>query len=480
VPSTSEPPHLSAEEFRRRGYALVDWVADYLERVEGLPVRALVDPGWVRAQLPPDPPEAGEPFESVLADLDRIVVPALTHWQHPGFFAYFPANASGPAILADLLSAGLGVQGMLWQTSPAATELETHMLDWLAVLLDLPPGFRSDADGGGVIQDSASSATLCALVAARERAEARNGAALVVYATPESHSSVEKAMRVTGLGAERLVLVDADERGRMRPDALAEEIRATRAGGDTPCAVVATVGTTSAGAVDPVRAIGEVCRREGLWLHVDAAWAGVAAVCPEHRWIHDGLELADSYVTNPHKWLLTNFDCSAFYVADRSALVGALTVLPEYLRNTASESGAVIDYRDWQIPLGRRFRALKLWFVIRHYGGDGLRAHIRRHVALAGTLAERVAAHRHLELAAEPVLGLVCLRHRGGDAATEALLDRLNRSGRVYLTHTRVRGALVIRAAVGGARTTAAHVDDLWTLIDEHAAQIAQADGIAR
>ena len=475
----SEPaPHLSPQEFRRRGYAAVDWVAGYLERLETLPVTADVEPGWVRAQLPGQAPEDGEDFAAVLADLDRVVVPALMHWQHPAFFGYFPANASGPGILGDLVSAGLGVQGMLWATSPACTELETHVLDWLADLLDLPRAFRSDGTGGGVLQDSASSGTLCALLAARERAtgfastdEGVRGP-LTVYASSETHSSIEKAVRVAGLGAAQLRHVPVDARLALRPDALASAIAADRAAGATPCAVVATVGTTSTGAVDPVRAVGEVCRGEGLWLHVDAAWAGVASVCPEHRALNDGLELADSYATNPHKWLLTNFDCSAFYVADRAALVTTLSVLPEYLRNAATESGKVVDYRDWQIPLGRRFRALKLWFVVRHYGARGLRAHIRHHVELAALLAERIAADPSLELAAERSLALVCFRHRDGDEASEALLNRLNASGALLLTHTRAHGRYTLRLAVGGAGTQRRHVEAAWEHIATAAAAV--------
>jgi aromatic-L-amino-acid/L-tryptophan decarboxylase len=475
---------VTPEEFRRHGHEVVDWVADYLAHVADLPVQTAVEPGWVRAQLSAHPPEQGEPFDAVLADLDRVVLPGLTHWQHPGFFAYFPANASGPSVLGDLVAAGLGVQGMLWATSPACTEVETLVLDWFAELLDLPLAFRSDGDGGGVIQDSASSATLCALLAARERATGyattRTGVdrALVVYASAETHSSVEKAVRVAGLGADQLRLVDTDANLRMRADALAAAVAADRAAGRTPCAVVATVGTTSTGAVDPVADIAAVARRAGLWLHVDAAWAGTAAVCPELRWLHRGVAHADSYCTNPHKWLLTNFDCTAFYVADRTTLVQTLSVLPEYLRNAASESGSVIDYRDWQIPLGRRFRALKLWFVIRHYGAAGLRAHIRRHVALASDLAARVSEHPELELAAAPVLGLVCLRHRAGDDATRAVLERVNASGRAYLTHTRVGGRFTLRVAIGGVRTDAAAVDALWDLLVQGAdGAAAPADG---
>ncbi len=469
----SQPSHMTPDELRRWGHAAVDWVASYVERLQELPVTPAVAPGDVRALLPAAAPERGEPFDAMLADLDRVVVPALTHWQSPGFFGYFPANASGPAILGELIAAGLGVQGMLWSTSPACTEVETHVLDWLADLLGLPPALRSTATGGGVIQDSASGAVLCAVVAARERASAgevnRRGAdgRFVAYTSSQAHSSVEKAVRVAGIGSDNLRLVSVDHAYAMRPEALDEAIRTDLAAGRQPFFTCATVGTTSSTAIDPVRAIGEVCRRHGVWLHVDAAYAGVAAVCPELRWIHDGLELADSYCTNPHKWLLTNFDCTAFYVADRAALTGALGNQPEYLRNAATSSGEVIDYRDWQVPLGRRFRALKLWFVLRHYGAEGLRAHVRGHLALAAELATRVGADPRLELAAPAPLGLVCLRHTAGDDATRQLLDDLNATRRVFCTHTRLDDRLVVRVAIGGTWTTRQHLDELWRLIDE-------------
>ncbi|HVS01775.1 MAG TPA: pyridoxal-dependent decarboxylase, partial [Thermoanaerobaculia bacterium] len=365
---------MTPDEFRRYGGEVVEWLARYMERVEALPVLSRVAPGEVRGRLPAAPPRTGEPFAAVLPDLEEVILPGLTHWQHPGFFAYFPSNTSGPSILGELLSAGLAVQGMLWSTSPACTELETHVLDWLVDMLGLPRRFLSHGPGGGVIQDTASSATLCALLAARERATGgaanRHGVAgdLTCYASEEAHSSVDKAVRIAGLGSERLRKVAVDAAYAMRPEALARQMAADRDAGYTPCLVVATVGTTSSTALDPLTPIAEVCRRQGAWLHVDAAMAGTAALCPELRWIQRGVEEADSYCFNPHKWMFTNFDCDCFWVADRGALVRALSVLPEYLRNRATESGAVIDYRDWQVPLGRRFRALKLWLVIRWYG----------------------------------------------------------------------------------------------------------------
>jgi aromatic-L-amino-acid/L-tryptophan decarboxylase len=461
--------HMRPDELRRWGHEVVDWVADYLATIEEHTVLAGVAPGEVRSWLPPAAPERPEPFGDVLADLDRVVVPGTTHWQHPGFHAYFPANTSGPGILADIVSSGLGTQGMLWQTGPALTEVETHVLDWLVDLLGLPDRFRSSGAGGGVIQDSASSATLCALLAARERALGRGAelADLVVYASTHAHSSLEKGAHVAGLGADQVRLVDVDDTLALRPDALAAAVADDRAAGRVPCLVMATIGTTSSLAVDPVVAIGPVADEAGMWLHVDAAMAGSAAVCPEHRDQQAGLDRADSYVFNPHKWLFTTFDCSCFWVADRAALTRALSIMPEFLRNPATESGAVIDYRDWQVPLGRRFRALKLWFVLRWYGAEGLRHHVREHVRLAGDLAARVEADPRLVVAAPPRLNLVCFRHAAGDDATRALHEALNATGRVYLTHTRLGDRYVIRASIGAWTTEQRHVDALWALIDE-------------
>lgn len=465
---------MTPEEFRKWGKALVDWIADYREGVERYPVLSQVEPGAIRRRLPPAAPEAGEGFEAVLADLEEIVLPGITHWQSPAFFAFFPSNASYPSVLGELASAGLGVQGMLWATSPAATELETHVLDWLVPALGLPAAFLSSGEGGGVIQDTASSAALCALVAARERATSAGPlGGLTAYASTQAHSSIEKAVRIAGLGAGNLRLVEVDEAFRMRPEALAAAIDADRRSGLTPAFVCATVGTTSSLAVDPVAAIGPICRRAGAWLHVDAAMAGTAALCPEHRSIHDGLEHADSYCFNPHKWMATAFDCDCFWVRDRGALVRSLSVLPEYLRNVATESGRVIDYRDWQVPLGRRFRALKLWFVLRCYGLEGLRSLVRRHVALAEAFASWVAADENFELVTPRVLNLVCFRLRGSDEDNQALLERLNASGELYLTHTRLGDRYALRMAIGQTRTEERHVKAAWDRIRAEAEDLA-------
>lgn len=469
--------HMSPEEFRRRGHAVVDWIADYHSRIESFPVLSQVQPGQIRSMLPAKAPEQGEAFDKILSDIDRIVLPGITHWQSPNFFGYFPANASGPAILGDLLSSGLGVQGMLWSTSPACTELETHVLDWLVPMLGLPEKFLS-AQSGGVIQDTASSATLVALLAARERATefASNSKGcdgrLVAYCSTQAHSSIEKAVKIAGIGADNLRHIEADENFAMRPDALARQIESDKKAGLLPCFVCATVGTTSSNAIDPVEEIGRICQEHNLWLHVDSAMSGTAALCPEFRYINKGVEGADSYCFNPHKWMFTNFDCNCFYVADRKHLIKTLSVLPEYLRNQATESGAVIDYRDWHIQLGRRFRSLKLWFVIRHYGVEGLQHHIREHVRLAQQFAAWVREDLRFDLVAPCELNLVCFRLREGDSANQQLMENLNKSGDLFLTHTKLGEKFTLRFCVGQTNTQAHHVEKAWQRIQEEAAKL--------
>ena len=476
--SEEKSSHMTPEEFRRYGHAAVDWIADYQSRIESFPVLSQVKPGEIRAALPAHPPAKGEDFEALLKDVDQLILPGVTHWQSPNFFAYFPCNASGPGILGDLLASGLGVQGMLWSTSPACTELETHVMDWLVGMLGLPEKFLSTGTGGGVIQDTASSAVLCALLAARERTTGYtsnktgcNGK-LVAYASTQTHSSLEKAAMIAGIGTQNLRLIEVDEKFAMRPEALAKQIETDRSSGFTPIFVCATVGTTSSNAMDPVAAIGEICRKNNLWLHVDAAMSGTAMVCPEFRHLQNGVELADSYNFNPHKWMGANFDCSCFWVADRKALVQTLSILPEYLRNQATESGAVIDYRDWHIQLGRRFRSLKLWFVIRHYGVEGLQQNVGEHVRLAQTFAEWVREDDRFELAAPVPLNLVCFLHKAGDAANQTIMDRLNRSGDLFLTHTKLNGKLTLRLSVGQMHTKARHVERAWERIKEEAARL--------
>jgi aromatic-L-amino-acid/L-tryptophan decarboxylase len=466
---------MSPEEFRKHGHAVIDWIADYYSRVESFPVLSRAKPGEILESLPPEPPAKGEPLEAMMRDVEKLILPGITHWQSPNFFGFFPCNTSGPSVLGDLLSSGLGVQGMLWATSPACTELETHVLDWLVGMLDLPKQFLSTSSGGGVIQDTASSASLCALLAGRERATNYGSnqkgcdGQLVAYTSSQAHSSIEKDVKIAGLGQQNLRLILVDENFAMRPDALARQMEEDRRAGLTPCFVCATVGTTSSNAIDPVAEIGRVCREQNVWLHVDAAMSGTAALCPEFRHIHDGLEFADSYAFNPHKWMFTNFDCDCFWVADRKALIQTLSVLPEYLRNQATESGAVFDYRDWQIPLGRRFRSLKLWFVIRHYGIEGLQHHVREHIRLAQQFAGWVREDDRFELATPAPLNLVCFRLKAGDDASQKLMARLNASGELYLTHTRLDNKFTLRMCIGQTNTTERHVAKAWNRIQQEA-----------
>jgi len=466
---------MTPDDFRRHGHIVIDWIADYYQKIESYAVLSQAKPGQIRASLPATAPTHGEPFDTILADVEKLILPGITHWQSPNFFAFFPCNASAPAILGDLLSSGFGVQGMLWATSPACTELETHVLDWLVPMLGLPEKFLSTSTGGGVIQDTASSSSLCALLAGRERATnyASNAKGcdgkLVAYCSTQTHSSVEKAAKVAGLGAANIRAIPVDENFAMLADALANQVAQDKSNGLIPCFVCATVGTTSSNAIDPIPDIARICHEHNVWLHVDAAMSGTAVLCPEFRHTHRGVEHADSYCFNPHKWMFTNFDCDVFYVADRKALIQTLSVLPEYLRNQATESGAVIDYRDWHIPLGRRFRALKLWFVLRHYGVEGLQHHVRQHIALAQEFAGWVRADHRFELAAPVPFNLVCFRLKAGDAANQSLMERLNRSGDLYLTHTRLNDRLTLRMSIGQTNTQQRHVERAWRRIQQEA-----------
>jgi aromatic-L-amino-acid decarboxylase len=462
----AEPAHMTPDEFRRHGHEVVEWVASYMERVGDLPIASTVQPGEIRARLPPAAPEQPEPFAELLRDLDEIVLPGITHWQAPGWFGYFPANASPPSILAELVAAGLGAQGMLWATSPALTEIEAHVLDWLVDLLGLPAHFKTAVGpGGGVIQMSASDSTHLVHVVARDRAVG-NGAAidrLVAYGSSQAHSSVQRGARVAGFSHVRLVDVDATF--ALRPAALRAAIERDLADGLVPAIVTSAIGTTGTGAVDPVGAVSDVAREHGLWHHVDAAWAGSAMLCEEQRPHQAGAERADSYTFNPHKWLLTNFDCNVLWVADRAPLIASLSVAAPYLRNAASDSGAVIDYRDWHVPLGRRFRALKLWWVLRSYGAEGLRALLREHIALAARLGRRVDEHPRLERVAPVSFALVCFRHTAGNAATDALAAAINAHPDLYVTPSTVGDTRYVRVAIGQTHTTAADVDRLWQAV---------------
>lgn len=462
---------MTPDEFREEGKKMIDWIADYFEQVENYPVLSQVKPGDIAQQLPEQAPEQGEAFSSIMQDVNEVIMPGITHWQSPGFFAYFQSNNSFPSILGELLSAGLGVQGMLWATSPACTELETRVMDWLVDLMGLPPHFKSSEKGGGVIQDTASSAVLAALLAAREQKtnydcnKSGNNDGLVAYVSTQTHSSVEKGVKIIGLGTDRLRHIDVDRYFAMRPDLLEEQIKQDLAMGLKPFFLCATIGTTSTNGIDPLAEIGRICKQYEIWLHVDAAMAGTAALLPEFRRYFAGLELADSYAFNPHKWMFTNFDCDCFWVADKSVLIKTLSILPEYLKNEATEQGAVIDYRDWHVQLGRRFRSLKLWFVIRHYGAEGLRLLIRQHIALADEFADWVQESSSFQLMDRPPFNLVCFRHQAGDDFNKKLMTRINKEGQIFLTHTVVNDRLWLRMSIGQTYTEHKHVLKAWEIL---------------
>ena len=467
---------MTPDEFRRYGHAVVDWIADYRGRAESLPVLPRVEPGALRSLLPDEPPEEGEPFASVLGDMDRLVVPALTHWQHPRFFAFFPSNAELSSVLGDFLSTGLGVLGLSWQACPALTEIEEVATGWLRRMLGLSGAWS------GVIADTASTSTLVALVCAREKttgyALAREGLAgeppLSVYCSEHSHSSVEKAALLAGFGRAHVRKVPVDARYAMRPDALAEAIAADRTAGLTPCAIVATTGTTATTAIDPIADIAAIAARAGAWLHVDAALAGSAMILPECRGLWEGIESADSVVVNPHKWLGAAFDCSVYYVRDAQHLMRVMGTNPSYLRTALDERAT--NYRDWGIPLGRRFRALKLWFLIRSEGVEGLRIRLRRDIENARWLAARVESRAGWRVLAPVPLQTVCVRHEppglSGDALDRHTLgwaQRVNASGKAYVTPALVDGRWLVRVSIGSLATERPHVERLWELLVDEA-----------
>ena len=473
---------MDPNEFRRLGHELIDWVADYRERIGDYPVMSRVRPGEVAAQLPAEPPLRGGGLGDIVADLDRIVMPGITHWNHPGFLHYFPSNSDFASVLADLVSSGLGVQGMSWQTSPAATEVEDVVMEWLRQMVGLPETFT------GVIADTASTSTFCALLCARERTSAfcqnRGGlqaedAPLMVYASDQAHSSVPKAALLAGFGAEHLRLIGTDDEHALRLDLLERAVEDDIAAGRRPCAVVAAVGTTATTALDPVAGIAAIAARHDMWLHVDAALAGSAMICPEYRWMWNGVEHADSLVFNPHKWLGTGFDLSAYYVRDPEHLVRVMSTDPSYLRT--AQDGLVRNLRDWGIPLGRRFRALKLWFLIREYGVERLQARMHRDIENAAWLAAEVAGAPEWELLAPAPLQTVCLRHvpaalAGDDDAiaahNAAIAERINAAGRYYFGTSVVKGTLLLRVSVGAEPTEREHVEGVWTALREAAATV--------
>ncbi len=490
---------MSVEEFRTAGHQLVEWIAEYLAHPERYPVLARTKPGATRNAVPRTPPQRGDSMGAILADFEEYILPGITHWNHPGFMAYFAITGSGPGILGELLTAALNVNGMLWKTSPAATELEEVALDWLRQMVGLPDGFL------GVIMDTASVASLCALAAAREAIpEYRfrvngmaSGPRLRLYTSEQAHSSIEKAAIVLGLGQQGVRKIPVDADFRMDPRALAAAVHEDRQDGWRPLCVVATVGTTSTTSVDPVPTLAGLCAQEGMWLHVDGAYAGIAALVPEFGWVLDGCAGADSVVINPHKWLFTPIDCSAFYCRHPEVLRQTFSVIPEYLRTSEAAGAAVRDFMDYGIQLGRRFRALKLWMVLRYFGWEGLAARIREHIRLGHLFASWVDADANFERLAPAPFSTVCFRAhpatvRGPsaesrdaylDALNEALLDAVNATGRVYLSHTKLRGRYALRLAVGNIRTTEAHVREAWALLQVHARQLQvrmQRDGPAQ
>ncbi|MCP3944294.1 MAG: aspartate aminotransferase family protein [Desulfobacteraceae bacterium] len=471
--------HMDIEKFRKHGKQVIDWLADYYENIEDYPVLSQVSPNEIRDSLPDHPPLEGETFDDILKDVSNIIVKGITHWQSPNFFAYFPANTSGPSILGELLSAGFGVQGMLWSTSPACTELETHVMNWLAEALQLPKKFFSNSFGGGVIEDSASSAALCALLAARER-QVNNCSSdyhdklsrCTVYISNQTHSSLKKACIIAGIGDDNIRYIPVNKNFSMQSDELLSKIRQDRLNKFIPTFVCGTVGTTSSLAIDPILKIGNICKTENVWFHIDAAMAGSAAICPEYRYLLNGIELADSFSFNPHKWLFTNFDCNCFYVANKNELIKALSVNPEYLKNKYSDSKDVIDYRDWQIPLGRRFRALKLWFVIRYYGLNGLRYHVKKHIEITGQLEELIKNDSEYELISPVSLNLICFRHKKDDDFNKILLDKLNKSGKIFMSHTILNDKYYLRLCIGQTNTKLSHVKKAWDLITRTAKRL--------
>ncbi|HHI69306.1 MAG TPA: aspartate aminotransferase family protein [Planctomycetes bacterium] len=464
---------MDLEEFRSEAHRLVDWMADYLEEIRDYPVKPGVRPGEILGALPEEPPEKGEPFPAIFSDFRETILPGITHWQHPSFFAYFPANSSPPSVLAEMLTATLGAQCMSWLTSPAATELEERVMGWLGKMIGLPGKYT------GVIQDTASTSTLVSLITAREKATGfgvnergfETGERFTIYGSTETHSSIEKAVKIAGFGRESFRKVGVDENFALLPGELEKAVRADLEAGFRPLAVVGTLGTTGSTAMDPLKDMGEICRRYGLWFHVDAAFAGTALMLPEFRHLGEGLEYADTFVFNPHKWMLTNFDCSAYFVRDEEALVRTFEILPEYLKTP--EGRRVKNYRDWGIALGRRFRALKLWFVIRSYGVEGIREILRRHIEIARCLEEEIRGREDFEILAPRVLNLLCFRYHppGEDdperlnALNERLLQAVNETGKAFLSHTKLRGAYTIRMVTGQTQTTLEDALAAWELI---------------
>jgi len=463
---------METEQFRKHGHKMVDWIADFMDNIKKYPVHPNIQPGEIKSKLPKNAPTKGEKMEDIFNDFQNIILPGITHWQHPCWFAYFPANNSPPSVLGEFLTAALGAQCMIWKTSPAAEELEEVTMEWLRKMIGLPEGMV------GVIQDSASTSTLVALIVAREKVSNFNinnkgfTESLIVYCSEEAHSSVVKGAKIAGYGWENIRLIPVDENFAMDPAKLEEAILKDKAESKKIACVCATLGTTSSAGVDPLDKIGAICKKHHVWLHVDAAYAGTAAILPEKRWIMDGIEYSDSFVFNPHKWLLTNFDCSAFFVKDPATLKKTFEIHPEYLKT--GMDAQVNNYRDWGIQLGRRFRALKLWFVLRSYGLEGLQNMIREHIRLAQMLKQWIKDDPRFELMAPVDFSLVCFRcnpknvsDQQLDGLNRRLLESVNKTGKTLLTHTTLKGRYVIRFCIAQRTTREEHVRRIWKLITD-------------
>ena len=471
---------MNSEQFRKEAHKMVDWMADYLDHVEEYPVKPKVEPGEILRQIPKQAPEQPEAFEDIFEDFKNIIMPGMTHWESPKFMAYFPANKSYPSVLGEMLTATLGAQCMSWVTSPAATELEEAVMKWLGSMIGIPENFS------GVIQDTASTATLTALLMAREQISEfginehgfEKSNTYTVYCSSETHSSIEKDVKIAGFGKDRLRKIAYDDDFAMRPDKLEKAIRDDLEQGFKPTCVIATVGTTGSTAIDPLREIADICRRYEVFLHVDAAFAGTALLLPEMRWMIEGIEHVDSFVFNPHKWMFTNFDCSAFFVQDEALLVKTFEITPEYLKTPEDER--VKNYRDWGIPLGRRFRALKLWFVIRNFGIDGLKEKVRKHMELAQAQKETIENDPDFELLAPVPINTICFRFHPSHIDDEKklnelnsnLLEAINESGELFITHTKLNGTFTLRMVIGNTNVQQHHVDEAWLLIKEKAEEL--------
>ncbi len=470
---------INTQEFRKQAHLFVDWMADYLDDIEKYPVKSKVLPGEIFKQLPDVPPEESETIEKIFSDFQRIILPGITHWQSPNFFAYFPANSSFPSLLAEMLTATLGTQCMIWETSPAAAELEEKVLNWLKSMIGIPENFQ------GVIQDTASTATLTAILTAREKFSQFNinmkgftKNDYRIYCSTETHSSIEKAVKIAGFGKESLVKVPVDEQYRMNTALLKEAVTSDLANGLKPLCVVVTLGTTGSTAIDPLKDIVKICSTFQLWLHVDAAFAGTALILDEYKWMIEGIEQADSFVFNPHKWMFTNFDCSVYYVKDKDALINTFSIQPEYLKTKTA--GKVNDYRDWGIQLGRRFRSLKLWFVIRNFGVNGLKEKIRNHIELAKELENSIIQSKDFEMVTPRTLNLVCFRYKPQNIIdeqqlnylNESLMQKVNKSGKLFITHTRLNKKYTLRMVIGQTRVSKSNVMNAWKLINTTAKAI--------